>query len=87
MRSQELAEADQLVSSLVLSPVPTKLNFLKLFASLDERVLEATDLSSNFGIGDVALLDCVVRLVENEDFSFAHASGHRDAPDNSLSCV
>jgi hypothetical protein len=63
------------------------LNFLKLLARLNKRVLKSTDLSSDFSFEDIAPFDCVMSLVEDENFPFGHTSGHRDAPDNRLSCV
>ena len=63
------------------------LNFLKLLACLDERVLESAYLAGDFCVRDGALLDSVMRLIENEDLTFAHASGHRDAPEDRLTSV
>jgi hypothetical protein len=58
------------------------LDFLKLFAGLDEGLLEAVQFGGDFRLGQVAFLDGVPRFVEDENFSATNARGYRDAPED-----
>ena len=63
------------------------LDFLKLLARAHERLLQAIEFSWNFVFGNVASLNALARLVENENFSPAYASRNRNPPENAFTFV